>query len=56
MVDVRHSILIKIIALSDGKTLSVDDLTEHLERDAILFLAFDRHLCIVLGLRASSIT
>ena len=31
MVDVRHSILIKIIALSAGKTLSVDDLTEHLE-------------------------
>ena len=44
MVDVRHSILIKIIALSAGKTLSVDELTEHLEMPSSFWRLTDTYL------------
>eukprot|EP00984_Skeletonema_dohrnii_P021819 scaffold10997_cov61-Skeletonema_dohrnii-CCMP3373.AAC.1 len=40
IVDERHSSLVELSALSAGKTLVVDGLTEHLEMP-ILFLAFN---------------
>ena len=48
MVDGRYSILVELSALSAGKTLVVDDLTEHLEMP-ILFLAFNFNLAWILG-------
>jgi len=48
MVDGRHSILVELSALSTGKTLVVDGLTEHLKM-SILFLAFNFNLAWILG-------
>ena len=48
MVDGRYSILVELSALSAGKTLVVDGMTEHLEMP-ILFLAFSFNLAWILG-------
>ena len=52
MVDGRHSILVELSALSAGKTLIVDGLTEHLKM-SIFFLALNFNLAWILGFLAS---